>query len=924
MILSKSKNKKNLIKIGEKFFLIEVESAGSYSGSPSPGSGIMQLAKSSNQLREYAITPKSYCIEVFIDPIALVNANASMIKVNAYSIHPDIDFSFKGKGAKQFNKEVLCFDNNSRVKLKSKNNLSVGRGYKRLSRTIRKYYETVRATSKKSSKQLSSRITLKKNTSAVIMEYLEDGTINSDVDRGLVDIIKIISKDTDLGCLEKNSSPLFQGPISIYTSNESTPGNSRINAMMRLSSTPTQTMQTFIPIDGVEERTASTNGFSPYAGLAAYSSYISSLNRAGRSEESANIMRGDTSPQTFLRVKSDLKYISCKIPFRFRIPIEDIMSALGNIYVEFLVTNTRDAVIERHIRKISTQVIVTTPETNILPPKISAGRTRSTAVMIDIQQVDPEAKLVFLQKAVCSAEDYVLGNDMVYKDKGYYSVTAAQGPIQVPDTRNTVGYLTYRAFAVDASGKKSKELSEYTVPPHTSRGKEKSPPVKKISRKIIARIRVDEPMKEHGSIVRAEIRGLTRSARMFYIKSSKGGRATDIEKNRVDMQPIGFEKASSGISERMRGIFFHPLSEISPGGIYEYFVEVITADGTVQVVRPSIKHQYTALTKQVGIDFRVEKSSDSNSSSGTTFNIKANFNSDTIDMIVKSLKSVGAFESFLSDVQNNRDRFSSLLKVKIYRTDVSVTPNETYSLGLQDVNTIYSDVSSSNQKTNIPGLSAGHEYVYRFELFVAPFSILLDRVEIEKQDPKTLQIIKDITSEFQGRLTKDRSTLPPAQKRVGDKDVNVDEVFTANSTGKVITISTSIPGISCKIQSLKGKKVGDKVALFWKVSGDSSKISKFLIFCDYNGLKCKIATVAFSSFSPKSYEYIDEKMSTRVGKKIYTVVPIFHSLGTGEESNPVVITTYSSVKKLEEERKHGEGNESKYAAKSPERIKKSR
>jgi hypothetical protein len=889
MIISKSKNRKNLIKIPEDFFLIKAQinnPPGNYSSTPK------HTTHAPAQGKQLSITPKYFCVEILVNPIALASANATKVIANAYSVHPDLDFSFKGESVSKFNEAALHFDADARNKLKSKNNLLLGTGEKSLSEFYRKYYDTSSSLSKKSSKQMSSTLVLKSNTTN--NGHRGDGSIAPDIDDNRTSIIKTVTSNTRLGHLSQKNVPILAGPVSILATNIRQQGNSRTLNLKRISTTPSRPLPNPIPHDGVKERLSSTS-----TGIGRLSSGVKNMKREDARAVMGNIVSGDTSPQRFVRVKSNLKFLSAQIPFTFKLNISDITSQLGNLYVEFLVANERNAVIERHIRRISTRLVVLPSVKKVLAPRVSASRTDIIKTQVTVTQVDPYANQVLVQKSVASAEDYLIGRNKKFTEIERINVLSTDGPVGFTDTGNTVGYVTYRAFAVTSQGNRSNDLSEITLPPNTSTT-DTVVKVRDISRTVLANIRVIEPMRNDGSVISVNVRGLVRSISAFYVLSSHRGRVTDINDKKKYLQNLS-EDPISTVSVSNEIVFLHPKENIKSGQVYEYFVEAVLENGTTQVVKPSIKHEYRVLTKEAGIDFDVQETR--SNYNGTKFSIKASFKRDSIDSIVASLKDVSAFESFLDDVQNNRNRFESLLKVSVTRTNISANPNETYNFGMHDVNATFTDNSANENLTGIPGCTPGSKYVYRFELFIAPFSMLLDKVDIEKQDPQTLQIIRDIGSSFENNSTKERSTLLPPRERLGNTEKGVDETFKSNSTGKVSSIEINMPEENCRTEELRVDNDSDSAQLSWRVTGNKSRISSFLVLCDYNGIKAPIANVANSSLGSARVDYVDDQMSQNVGTKIYTVVPVFHDLSVGDESAPTEVNTFNSLSAGEEERK---------------------
>ena len=312
-------------------------------------------------------------------------------------------------------------------------------------------------------------------------------------------------------------------------------------------------------------------------------------------------------------------------------------------------------------------------------------------------------------------------------------------------------------------------------------------------------------------------------------------------------------------------------------------------------VKPQAKLQIdsTKMTTVSKNNFRVE------------FYPRAQFMKSGLEKIVKLLQDGGAADSFIKEIQENKEQFSSILQVVIERYDL--VTGDVVSMGMHDPNKSFVDSETFRKANGIPDLIPGRRYRYDVSLYKQSPMTLLPGTTQEVTDPSTLQTYVQNTYKFLSQPVIENGILPASSVTNKISAAEFPEFSTVTDTEQLFqqgdlyikesTIITT-PIFVPQVVNLRVEERNDgKPRLSWHTDGDLIDIDHFIVFCDYAGMKAPVGTA--HTFMGLSTTFIDNVLAGAIGPRRYTVLPVFKDFSYGTESLPVFFTKNNNVNDLE-------------------------
>jgi len=328
---------------------------------------------------------------------------------------------------------------------------------------------------------------------------------------------------------------------------------------------------------------------------------------------------------------------------------------------------------------------------------------------------------------------------------------------------------------------------------------------------------------------------------------------------------------------------------------YHYSLVVMRYDGRKTTLSGSVIKTY--IKPQKGLTLIVENMT--SFVGGVSWDMKAESKKVGLETIVSQLKSLGATQSFLDDISNSRDQFSSLFRFLVTRRNLRT--NITERLGIFEAGTFKDDLDLAT-KTGCELLSPGYSYEYEVTLLERDQLTILQGIAVDDKDVSTLKIFSRNLRKFRNPTTTRSAVLPSGEKleiAINNPALSIDDEFLQGDTGVVELIPYSVP--------IEGYTISKPIAqvnsdgsntITWVVSGDSTPIDHFIIFSEVSSIKAPIGTTV-NLESGRVFSYRDNKTAGLVGTKTYTVIPVLSNFNIGAESNSVSITKRLEIPRYE-------------------------
>lgn len=272
------------------------------------------------------------------------------------------------------------------------------------------------------------------------------------------------------------------------------------------------------------------------------------------------------------------------------------------------------------------------------------------------------------------------------------------------------------------------------------------------------------------------------------------------------------------------------------------------------------------------------------------FELSVQETEEQYNMLFDALQKAGVSQQLLTDLQNDRQKMRQVAAFLVERVD-RVTGRRA-SFGIFAPGKFF-DSADIRSKLGIPDPLPGRKYEYICKLCIRPPStfMLSAVVGFVATNDTSGNITNVLASKFQNALIQ-RGILP-SEKQLRD-GTSIRENFFLGLTGLEISTEILLPEFGPKIENINVKERKYYNLISWNATGDLSKISYFLVYCNYNGtdeLMGSISSVGKSA----TYQFKDSRFCYEVGQKSYFVRMVTLDHDVSIPSPKVEIVTNFSI-----------------------------
>ena len=619
----------------------------------------------------------------------------------------------------------------------------------------------------------------------------------------------------------------------------------------------------------------------------------------------ALVMNSTTTP-TNKRVLETVQPKYSTVSAILKIPIKQRQKT-PVIYINFRCYSRTGTPLQSEEKNFNLGSLVGAKEVPDAPPIMSARFLKAGINEIRIQQQDPYAqKIVVYRRIIENLPE--LQTDSVFELIHEVAIGRGSGIISLEDRIENGKRIMYRAFAVGRNKEYSQKFaSALTFFPPEVAGAHSAISNNRLQSSTVKRALFSSKVMSDRIIIDATVNGgdmsdfvaCTLEARD--ITGVQGGDAFNL--NLVQSRMIGATRnENEGPALGIRPVNFvtgAPMSfsdeAVQHDRVYHYSVVAIKYDGSRVTLTGSLIKLFRGSTKGL----KIKMSDMRRWNSGISWDMGVISDKVGLETIVSQLKRLGATQSFLDDISNSRDQFSSLFRFLVIRTDLLTGEDE--RLGVFESG-VFTDSNKTSFSRGTSPILAGRKYMYEITLLERDQLTLLADITEGDKDATTLKVFTRNLRKFRNPITLRHSILPASEKlekAMDNPTFSIDDEFMVGDTGVVTRILYPVPDVSPTLAGFRARTLLDGSNLLtWTIRGNSSKIDHFIIFSEIDGVKAPIGTTVNLRFG-KVFSFTDRKTAGMVGLKTYTIIPIYGDFSPGSESVPTTIIKKSELSSFE-------------------------
>lgn len=556
-----------------------------------------------------------------------------------------------------------------------------------------------------------------------------------------------------------------------------------------------------------------------------------------------------------VNVQSTIKTLK----FTIEIPKEQLIDK-NYIYLRMtpqLIPSSKSAVTLSQVHTIQHKSLVDQLMMPLFAPKIEKVREERNKVSFRLTQIDPASTSVIVMKKIITKG---LRDDNRFEMLGQYNIGYHNTSLIIED--NNAGNfepnrIIYRVISKykEMSGPFNSLVINGLV----------NPCIKNISQ---------EP--EDISIVATNERE--------WIKVEVSGipeRAVSIRLRREDLQGPGLPKDRTATIRNEQGehttfvlnsnneITFYDRNVIK-GRKYRYYC-VMTMHGGSQIT--SYEDELIIrnfATEQLPLRASLSDLSVLSLPDGTysaRMNLNTEFSDDAFQFIRSILQEQGADESFINEIDSNRDEIKNLVMFRVERVDRHT--GRRVNLGTHKPG-VFLDDEDLASKYLVPSLEPGRKYLYLFRVCLVPPSAFLSGVfnNLSSGRVPGVKDIKYIANKFKNPSIIKNGVLPSNSRLI--KGFDSELLTIQGDTGLSIQQEVMLPEKKPVAKDIKFKSTNRGTLVTWQLSeNNNSKVDNFNVRVYINGRCESLPSVAYGM--TKSMYFIDDKFHNELGTRYYTV-----------------------------------------------------
>ncbi|MBK23600.1 MAG: hypothetical protein CME70_06295 [Halobacteriovorax sp.] len=331
--------------------------------------------------------------------------------------------------------------------------------------------------------------------------------------------------------------------------------------------------------------------------------------------------------------------------------------------------------------------------------------------------------------------------------------------------------------------------------------------------------------------------------------------------------------------------------------VYEYRCVLIYPNGKEEISKITelheFKKEYVAQERAILNLDDLTVRADDESNLSITFEINAELTDVGINLVLDSLSAAGVGTNFVSEIQADRSKLSSILSFWVLRQD-SIS-GVTEDMGIH-LNGLFVDDLASRTKAGVSDLLSGRKYRYIIKVLLRSPESLFTGAASTTIDLETSRTFEKLVAKYFNPYTLTRGTLPSTSAALGFKvasRITSRSQFSLGRIGLERSIEATIPCQRCRISNVSAMKTGDNRNMIqWSITGNQNEVDHFLVMAVYQGVKSTVASTHNIS-DTGNYKVIDLDLSGELGSIEYSVIPVFSDYTYGTEVSAASITTDS-------------------------------
>lgn len=248
-------------------------------------------------------------------------------------------------------------------------------------------------------------------------------------------------------------------------------------------------------------------------------------------------------------------------------------------------------------------------------------------------------------------------------------------------------------------------------------------------------------------------------------------------------------------------------------------------------------------------------------------NLNAEFNDDAFQFIRSILEEQGADDSFIKEIESNRDEIKNMVMFRVERVDRYT--GRRVNLGTHKPG-VFTDDEELASKYLVPSLESGRRYLYLFRLCLVPPSAFLSGVfnSLSSGRIPGEKDIRYLANKFNNPTIK-KSGILPSNARLA-KGFDSELLTMQGDTGLSIQQEVLLPEKRPIAKDVSFKTTNRGTLVTWQLSeGDSTKVDEFNIRVYINDRCESLPSVAYGR--TKGMYFIDDKFHNELGTRYYTV-----------------------------------------------------
>lgn len=318
--------------------------------------------------------------------------------------------------------------------------------------------------------------------------------------------------------------------------------------------------------------------------------------------------------------------------------------------------------------------------------------------------------------------------------------------------------------------------------------------------------------------------------------------------------------------------------------IYEYTVDFIYKDGTVETAANNLIVEYEPVSSNI---LQLNISEPEVVQTGDEFDVQFTIEKDVIETdagLVKAfLEEQGLLSEFQGQVIDNREKLQDLFAVRVIRTNITTGEVEDFGVIKSPQ---FSDQRFGRVKSVKP-LQPGFDYRYNVAAHARDPETLFPTLEREVSvRTNVTYTLRPFDFRHPVTLLRGNIVTPSSLQRNHSK--------TTFTFGRVVdrkTADVSLADVQPSLYDGKASRFGESSILVqWKVQGNANKIDHFIVILDVLGIRTVVGK-SHNITQNNSFQFVDELTNKECGELTYFIVPVFYDFSRGPElkTNQVLI-----------------------------------